>query len=83
MDFREETPPVLPVPYLIFELYRDASVFFASTEREHGARTADQARERIQWFSRQLSTKDLVKQLIYKIANFRFASSGTRVAKLY
>jgi SPX domain len=44
----------------IFSVYRDASVFFATTERDHGARTAEQARERVQWFSDQLSKRALV-----------------------
>jgi SPX domain len=44
----------------IFELYRDASVFFATTEREHGARNSEQARERVQWFSNQLQAQNLV-----------------------
>jgi SPX domain len=44
----------------IFELYRDASVFFATTERDHGARNAEQARERVQWFANQLQTQNLV-----------------------
>lgn len=44
----------------IFSLYRDASVFFASAERYHGARDATQARERIQWFANQLQVQSLV-----------------------
>jgi len=44
----------------IFLLYRDAAVFFASTERDHGARTAAQAKERIEKFQNQLITQSLV-----------------------
>jgi len=44
----------------IFSLYRDASIFFGSTERDHGARNATQARERIQWFANQLQVQNLV-----------------------
>jgi hypothetical protein len=44
----------------IFSLYKDASLFFASTERDRGARSAAQARERIEWFSRQLQAQNLV-----------------------
>jgi E3 ubiquitin-protein ligase BAH len=44
----------------IFSLYRDASVFFAMTERDHGARNAQQARERVQWFQNQIANQNLV-----------------------
>lgn len=45
----------------VFSLYKDASVFFAMTERDHGARNAQQARERVQWFQSQLVQQNLVK----------------------
>lgn len=45
----------------VFSLYVDAAVFFATKERDHGARNAQQARERIQWFSNQLKNKHLVR----------------------
>jgi len=44
----------------IFLLYRDAAVFFASTERDHGARTTAQAKERIEKFQSQLVAQNLV-----------------------
>lgn len=44
----------------IFLLYRDAAVFFASTERDHGARTAAQAKERIEKFQNELISQHLV-----------------------
>ena len=44
----------------IFALYRDASVFFASTERDHGARNAAQARDGIQRFTNQLQAQNFV-----------------------
>jgi hypothetical protein len=44
----------------IFLLYRDAAVFFASTERDHGARTTAQAKERIEKFQNQLVAQNLV-----------------------
>ena len=47
----------------IISLYRDASVFFASTERDHGAHTAEQARERMEWFSKQIDKSQVVCSL--------------------
>jgi hypothetical protein len=44
----------------IFLLYRDAAVFFASTERDHGARTTAQAKDRIEKFQNQLVAQNLV-----------------------
>ena len=44
----------------IFVLYKDASVFIASTERHRGARSAAQARERIQLFANQLHVQNFV-----------------------
>lgn len=44
----------------IFLLYRDAAVFFASTERDHGARTTAQAKQRIEKFQNQLVAQNLV-----------------------
>lgn len=46
----------------IFSLYHDAAVFFANTERHRGARTAVQARERIQWFSEQLQKNPITRK---------------------
>ena len=45
----------------IFLLYRDAAVFFASTERDHGVRTAAQAKERTEKFENQIVARNLVK----------------------
>jgi hypothetical protein len=45
----------------VFSLYVDAAVFFATKEHDHGTRNAQQARERIQWFSNQLEKKHLVR----------------------
>src|SRR6202041_4024059 len=44
----------------LFSLYRDASVFFSSTERDRGAHTAEQARERMQWFANQVEKSRVV-----------------------
>jgi hypothetical protein len=44
----------------VFGLYREASVFFSTKERDHGARNAEQARERVEWFSNQLQSQNLV-----------------------
>jgi len=44
----------------IFVLYKDASVFIASTERHRGARSAAEARERIQLFANQLHVQNFV-----------------------
>ena len=49
----------------VFSLYRDASIFFAMTERDHGARNAQQARERVQWFQNQLAQQNLVRDTTY------------------
>jgi len=45
----------------IFLLYRDAGVFFAATERDHGPRTTAQAKERIENFQNQLVKLNLVE----------------------
>ena len=44
----------------IFALYQDASVFFATTERHRGPRGAEEARQRVQWFSNQLVSRQMV-----------------------
>jgi hypothetical protein len=49
----------------LFSLYQEASVFFATTERDHGARTVEKARERMLWFSNQLASKHLVSPSIF------------------
>lgn len=46
----------------IFELYRDASIFYATTEREHGGRTAAQADKHLKWFAAQLQSRNLVSE---------------------
>jgi hypothetical protein len=51
----------------LLALYKDASVFFASTERDHGAHTAEQARERMQWFASQIEKSQLVSALPSKV----------------
>lgn len=48
----------------IFKVYQDAAVFFATTERDHGARTAVQARDRVKWFSSQLTAMDIVRDTL-------------------
>ena len=45
----------------IFSLYNDAAPFFDTTEKNHGFRTGEQARERIQWFSNQLISRSIVR----------------------
>jgi SPX domain len=44
----------------IFSLYRDAAVFFATKERDHGSRTAEEAKGRIQWFQNEAQNGSLV-----------------------
>ena len=48
----------------IFSLYKDAAVFFATTERDHGVRTAVQARDRVHWFTQQLDNKNIVRDSV-------------------
>jgi len=50
----------------IFKVYQDAAVFFATTERDHGARTAVQARDRIKRFSSQLVAMGIVRDTLAK-----------------
>jgi hypothetical protein len=60
----------------VFALYRDASVFFSTTERNHGAHTAEQARDRMQWFSNQIDNSQVVRTSFSPLT-CRSASSGT------
>lgn len=43
----------------IFELYVDAQVFFATQERDHGARDSEKALERLVWFQNQIEKRGL------------------------
>lgn len=43
----------------IFELYLDASIFFASQELDHGARNSDAALKRLVWFQNEVQKRDL------------------------
>lgn len=45
----------------IFELYLDAEVFFATHERDHGARSSQKALQQLQWFQNQVQKQELVK----------------------
>jgi SPX domain len=66
----------------LFSLYRDASVFFSSTERDHGEHTAEQARERMQWFANQLEKSQVVCISISKLT-IRFPSLRTTIARIF
>jgi len=55
----------------IFSLYRDAAIFFSTTERDHGSRNAEEARKRMQWFQDQLSKTPTVN-LRQCITDLRF-----------
>ncbi|KAL6851984.1 SPX domain-containing protein [Trichoderma novae-zelandiae] len=44
----------------IFELYLDAEVFFATHERDHGARSSQKALQQLQWFQNQVQKQQLV-----------------------
>ncbi|BFZ59145.1 hypothetical protein YB2330_000149 [Saitoella coloradoensis] len=46
----------------VFRLYLDAGVFFADTERERGERTVEKAKERLEWFAKQLADAEIVGQ---------------------
>lgn len=45
----------------IFEIYIQASIFFSSTEQDHGIRSAEVATKQLQWFSEEASKRDLEK----------------------
>jgi len=49
----------------IFALYRDAAIFFSTTERDHGSRNAEDSRTRIQWFQTQLAKSPEVSILFF------------------
>ncbi|KAH6606296.1 hypothetical protein Trco_005449 [Trichoderma cornu-damae] len=44
----------------IFELYLDAEIFFATHERDHGARSSQKALQQLQWFQGQVKKQQLV-----------------------
>jgi len=48
----------------IFSLYRDAAIFFSTTERDHGSRNAEEARQRMQWFQQQLAKNPMVAKFV-------------------
>lgn len=43
----------------IFELYLDAEIFFATHEREHGARSSQKALKQLQWFQGEVNKQQL------------------------
>ncbi|RFU75497.1 hypothetical protein TARUN_6741 [Trichoderma arundinaceum] len=57
----------------IFELYLDAEIFFATHERDHGARSSQTALQQLQWFQNQVKKQQLVGT--FKLAESRSAFS--------
>ncbi|KJZ70400.1 hypothetical protein HIM_10204 [Hirsutella minnesotensis 3608] len=45
----------------IFELYLDAEVFFATHERDHGARSSQRALNQLQWFQSEVEKRHLAR----------------------
>lgn len=57
----------------IFELYLDAEIFFATHEREHGARSSQKALKQLQWFQGEVNKQQLVSS--FKLPESRTAFS--------
>ncbi|KAL7784123.1 SPX domain-containing protein [Trichoderma ceciliae] len=57
----------------IFELYLDAEIFFATRERDHGARSSQKALQQLQWFQGQVKKQQLVST--FKLSESRSAFS--------
>lgn len=57
----------------IFELYLDAEIFFATHEREHGARSSQKALKQLQWFQGEVNKQQLVSS--FKLPESRNAFS--------
>jgi E3 ubiquitin-protein ligase BAH len=55
----------------IFELYLDAEIFFATHEREHGARSSQKALKQLQWFQGEVNKQQLVSS--FKLPESRTA----------
>lgn len=45
----------------IFEIYLDANVFFATQERDHGARNSQRAIKQLQWFQNEVEKRNLAR----------------------
>ncbi|KAL7923141.1 SPX domain-containing protein [Trichoderma austrokoningii] len=58
----------------IFELYLDAEIFFATHEREHGARSSQKALKQLQWFQGEVNKQQLV-------SSFKLPESQTAFSK--
>lgn len=57
----------------IFELYLDAEVFFATHERDHGARSSHSALRQLQWFQGEVERRQLATD--FKLCESRVAFS--------
>lgn len=55
----------------IFELYLDSNVFFATQERDHGARNSQRALKQLQWFQKEVEQRNLARD--FKIPQSRQA----------
>ena len=63
----------------IFSLYRDAAIFFVTTERHYGSRTAEEAKNRIQWFQTGIETQTIVNAPVF---NIDFSFESLRIKKV-
>lgn len=57
----------------IFELYLDAEVFFATTERNHGARSSQAALKQLQWFQGEIDKRRLAQGFKLRESQMAFA----------
>ncbi|POR36879.1 Putative RING finger protein C6B12.07c [Tolypocladium paradoxum] len=57
----------------IFELYLDAQIFFATHERDHGARSSQKALKQLQWFQGEVDKRQLANN--FKLRESRMAFS--------
>lgn len=56
----------------IFELYLDAEVFFATHEREHGARSSQRALKQLQWFQGEVNKRCFARDFQLRESNVAF-----------
>lgn len=57
----------------IFELYLDAEVFFATHERDHGARSSQKALKQLQWFQGEVDKRYIAKDFKLRESKLAFA----------
>lgn len=57
----------------IFEIYLDANVFFATQERDHGARNSQRAIKQLQWFQNEVEKRNLARDFKIRASQQAFS----------